>query len=182
MLNVAFSNESLWFSDFMPRAPLLWIIHWQIKHEFCCFVFLSTLTRPEFTIWVQANLKTSEKEGGRCRRRWRNSPSNPGWVSEWVRDRAGADELKRERARLGAHVQFFHAGCSPCSPIILRVSPHSFSLPVFTCAPDPQLSSERTLQGKNRPKPPWNRNTTRETGENKTSLIFFSLFSPSLFF
>lgn len=97
MLNVAFSNESLWFSDFMPREPLLWIIHWQIKHEFCCFVFLSTLTRPEFTIWVQANLKTSEKEGGRCRRRWRNSPSNPGWVSERVRDRAGADELKIER-------------------------------------------------------------------------------------
>lgn len=99
-----------------------------------------------------------------------------------MRDGAGADELKSERERLGAHVQFFHAGCSPCSPIILRVSPHSFSLPVFTCAPDPQLSPERTLQGKNRPKPPWNRNTTRETGENKTSLIFFSLFSPSLFF
>lgn len=99
MLNVAFSNESLWFSDFMPRAPLLWIIHWQIKHEFCCRVFLFTLTRPEFTIWVQANLKTSEKEGGRCRRRWRNSPSNPGWVSEWETEQGRTSWRERERER-----------------------------------------------------------------------------------
>ncbi len=69
--------------------------------------------------------------------------------------------------------------------------PQSFSLPVFTCAPDTQLPPERTLQGKKWTSPQWNRNTAGQNGEENLShlssfppffLTPFFLASPPLLF